>query len=186
VPRNTGGKETDMSNIGIYPGFKSPRTILLSYEEKGKCSAVRQGAEFPSIDDQPGAKANQWWPCQSATLPVRVEAGVGKQPGRVLRVGMAVNALLCDRGRPHVVLEQRIIKRPIVGIPNRGSQGITARKSQSNATRGVGWTHSSDEDRANEAQNLRLQKTAGGDCVRAKPGPAKGSWSGLSESRRTE
>jgi len=175
-----------MSNIGIYPGFKSPRTILLSYEEKGKCSAVRQGAEFPSIDDQPGAKANQWWPCQSATLPVRVEAGVGKQPGRVLRVGMAVNALLCDRGRPHVVLEQRIIKRPIVGIPNRGSQGITARKSQSNATRGVGWTHSSDEDRANEAQNLRLQKTAGGDCVRAKPGPAKGSWSGLSESRRTE
>jgi len=115
-----------------------------------------------------------------------VEARVEKPVGRVLKVGMAVNALLCDRGRPHVVLEQRIIKRPIVGIPNRGSQGITAREIRSNATRGVGWTHSSYEDWADETKNPLLQKTVGGDFVRRKPGPAKGSWSGLSESRRTE
>jgi len=33
----------------------------------------------------------------------------------------------------------------------------------------------SDEDRADETQNPRFQKSAGGDCERTKPGPAKGS-----------
>jgi hypothetical protein len=159
--------------------------MLLSYEEKGKCSAAKQGAEFPSIDDQPEAKANQWWPRQPATPHRRVEAGVDEQPGRVHKVGMAVNAFSRDHGRPHVVLEPRTIKSPIAGVPNRGSQGITEREIRSNATRGVGWTHSSDEDRADETQNLCLQKSTGGDCARRKPGPAKGSWSGMSERRRT-
>jgi hypothetical protein len=58
-----------MAKRRICPGFKSPHTILLSYEEKGKCSAVRQGAEFPSIGDQPEAKANQWWPDHGGDTP---------------------------------------------------------------------------------------------------------------------
>jgi len=186
APRSKGGKETDISNIRIYPGFKSPHTMLLSYEEKGKCSVVRRGAEFPSIGDQPEAKANQRWPVQLATPRLPVEARVAIKPGWVITVGMVAKALRCDRGRPVVVLWPEIIKRPGRGIPGEGSRGITVRENRSKATTGVGWTHSSDEGRADEMQNLRLQKTAGGDCKRGKAGPAKGSWSGTSGSRRTE
>jgi hypothetical protein len=88
---------------------------------------------------------------------------------------MVANALFCDRGRPLTVLRPVIIERPDMGILVKGSRGITERESRSNAVRGVGWTHSSDEDRADEAQNLRFQKSAGGDCGRIKPGPAKES-----------
>ena len=160
--------------------------MLLSYEEKGKCSVVRQGAEFPSIGDQPEAKANQWWPCQPATLRLDVEARVDKTGG-VFMVGMVARALLCDRGRPRTVLRPEILKRPEAGIPSEGSRGITERESQSKAVRGVGWTHSSDEERADDTQNPSPPKmcktggTTGGDCTRRKPGPAKGSWSGMVE-----
>jgi len=61
--RNGYKQHTNLSGVQI------PSYDLLSYEEKGKCSAAKQGAEFPSIGDQPEAKANQWWPCQPATHP---------------------------------------------------------------------------------------------------------------------
>jgi hypothetical protein len=93
----------------------------------------------------------------------------------VVMVGMAANTLFCDRGRPLTVLRPVIIERPDMGILVEGSRGITERENRSNAVRGVGWTHSSDEDRAYETQNLRFQKSAGGDCRRTKPGPAKES-----------
>jgi hypothetical protein len=103
-----------------------------------------------------------------------VEARLGRTD-RVIMVRMAANALFCDRGRPHTVHRPKIIERPDLGISVEGSRGITERESRNNAVRGVGWTHSSDEDRADEAQNLRFQKSAGGDCERGKPGPAKES-----------
>ena len=165
--------------------------MLLSYEEKGKCSVVRQGAEFPSIGDQPEAKANQRWPCQSATPRCDVEARVGGT-GRVVMVGMVANALSCDRGRPRTVLRPGIIKRPDAGTPGEGSRGITERESRSKAVRGVGWTHSSDEERADDTQNpcppkmCKICGSTGGDCTRRKPGPAKGSWSGMVEAEERD
>lgn len=58
----------------ISQGLKSRHTGPLPCEEKGKCVTVRSGAGFPSIGDQPGAKANQWWPNHTATPPRKVEA----------------------------------------------------------------------------------------------------------------
>ncbi len=106
--------------------------------------------------------------------------------GEVIMVGMVANALLCDRGRPLTVLRPEIVKRPDAGIPVEGSRGITGRESRSNAVRGVGWTHSSDEERAYDIRNPwpldeSSSKTTGGDRTRIKPGPAKGSWSGRVE-----
>lgn len=83
---------------------------------------------------------------------VNVEARVDGT-GRVVMVGMVANALLCDRGRPRTVLRPDIVERPIAGIPGEGSRGITERESRSKAVRGVGWTHSSDEERADDTRN---------------------------------
>lgn len=50
----------------------------------------------------------------------------------VIRVGMAMNAFLCDRGRPHAVLDWNRetefpdIESSKVSIPVEGSRGITA------------------------------------------------------------
>jgi hypothetical protein len=110
----------------------------------------------------------------------------------VFMVGMVARALLCDRGRPRTVLRPEILKRPDAGIPSEGSRGITERESRSKAVRGVGWTHSSDEGRADDTQNpfppkmCKTGGTTGGDCTRRKPGPAKGSWSGMVEAEKRD
>jgi len=173
-PRSKGGKETDISKRSIYPGLKSPHTDYSSMKRKG--SALPRGRvrnSRVSVTSPKRKRTNGGLVSRRHSL-VNVEARL-ERTDRVIKVGMAANALFCDRGRPLTVLGPKIIERPDLGISVEGSRGITERESRSNAVRGVGWTHSSDEDRADEAQNLRFQKSAGGDCERRKPGPAKES-----------
>ncbi len=85
-------------------GLKSPRPGLLPGEENGKCDIARCRAAFPSIGSHsPERKRtkgglsdlrhsqSQW------KLEQNIIAGV-------VTVRMVANALLCDRGRSHIVL----------------------------------------------------------------------------------
>jgi len=140
-PRSKGGKETDISKRSIYPGFKSPHTNYSRMKRKGSAllrSRVRNSrvsATSPkrkrTIGGLVSRRHSRW----------KVEARV-EETDRVIMVGMAANALFCDRGRPLTVLRPGIIERPDTGILVEGSRGITERESRSNAVRGVGWTHS--------------------------------------------
>jgi len=87
-----------------HKGLKSRRPGLLSDEENGKCGIAKYGAEFLSIGNHsPKRKRtkgglsdlrhsqSQW------KLEQNIIAGV-------VIVRMVANALLCDRGRSHIVL----------------------------------------------------------------------------------
>jgi hypothetical protein len=87
-------------------GLKSRRPGLLLDEENGKCGTVKYCAAFPSIGNHsPKRKRtkgglsdlrhsrSQW------KLEQNIIAGV-------VIVRMVVNALLCDRGRSHIVLPE--------------------------------------------------------------------------------
>ena len=82
-------------------GLKSLRPDLFPDEENGKCGIARYCAEFPSIGchslkqtrtrggrDDWRHSLSQWKPEQNIII-------------KVVRVKMATNALLCDRGRSY-------------------------------------------------------------------------------------
>jgi hypothetical protein len=87
-------------------GLKSYRPGLLLDEENGKCGIVRCCAEFPSIGSHsPERKRTRgglsdWRHSQSQWKPEQnIIAGV-------VTARMVANALLCDRGRSHIVLPE--------------------------------------------------------------------------------
>jgi len=89
-----------------HSGLKSPYLGLLPDEENRKCGIVRCCAAFLSIDNHsPKRKRTQgglsdWRHSRHKwKLEQNIIAGV-------IIVGMVVNALLCDRGRPYGVLPE--------------------------------------------------------------------------------
>ncbi len=87
-------------------GFKSPRLGLLLDEENRKCGAAKYCAEFLSIGNHSlkrkrtqGGLSNWRHSSHKWKLEQNIIAGV-------VIVGMVANALLCDRGRSHIVLPE--------------------------------------------------------------------------------
>jgi len=119
-------------------GLKSPRPGLLPDEENGKCDIARCCAEFPSIGSHSLERKrtigglSDWRHSQSQwKLEQNIIAGV-------VIVRMVANALLCNRGRSHIVLPEAGLHPTrfwINGLSGRttGSRGITEKESQSHA-----------------------------------------------------
>ncbi len=61
--KNNSKDKKKKSNGTCPPGLKSHCAGLLLRKEKGKCDAVKHGAEFPSIvNHSPEQNVNQKWP----------------------------------------------------------------------------------------------------------------------------
>ena len=121
-----------------HKGLKSRRPGLLLDEENGKCGIVRCCAAFLSIGNHsPKRKRtkgglsdlrhsqSQW------KLEQNIIAGV-------VTIRMVANALLCDRGRSHIVLPEAGLhptRFRINGLSRwtTGSRGITEKEIQCDA-----------------------------------------------------